>query len=134
MFTTVGSGKIKENNLKVHQKGNGWLSYRNIEKLKSRMSASSVSVSQESCSWYIVIVFFFKVQSMEHSKKQFLFYNRWGKEPYIPGHWAELLWIWLSAVQATTEHLCGKCALVYQTKMLHFCHKIVILWVSCYIC
>lgn len=73
MFTTVGSGKIKENNLKVHQKGNGWLSYRNIEKLKSRMSASSVSVSQESCSWYIVIVFFLRCRVWSIVRSNFYF-------------------------------------------------------------
>ena len=33
----------------------------------------------------------------------------------------------------TTEHVYRKQALVYQTKMLHFCHKILVLWLSGYI-
>ena len=33
----------------------------------------------------------------------------------------------------TIEHVYGKHALVYQTKMLHFCHKILVLWLSGYI-
>lgn len=61
------NGKIKDNNLKAHQKGKSWVSYRNTEKLKSSMSASSVC--QERSPWYIIV--FLKRQSMKHSKMQF---------------------------------------------------------------
>ena len=74
---------------------------------------------------------------MKHSKMQFYF-TVGGRRDYVS------VGIKLSSEEnrsefgskqfkLTIEHVYGKQALVYQTKMLHFCHKILVLWLSGYI-